>query len=303
MRGSTTNLALTVREITHEDDPTLDAGEVRREPLFSFPVKVCKAVNEKATKPKLDTAAPSGSEIEVKRLDPATGEYFPFEQIIHGKRSGDTFRTIPEEALTAIAERQKPQKDVMIAEGKIPAGDIPRRRITGTFYLQPEDGAGSAYRLAYEALLAEGAAVVTYYTNSRGTCRLATIYASEELECLCLVTIAYAGCEATPDDAVRAHLAAKVDAKQIKMARQILRNLGDGRTLLAEATDKAGEEQKALLEQAMAGEKISVPATPEVEVAATSDLNALLEASIAATPPKKKAAAKRPAKKRATAKA
>lgn len=281
MRGTNQLLALT----TQVDEIT---GEVK--PLFSFPVQVCKAMDEDAKEAKIETATPSGAKTDdLERLDPVTGEAFAYSALRHGVHVGDEFHEIPDEAIEEIKAATK--VTTMVALGKVDLDAIPRERVTGSYFLQSPAKGGSpkAYRLTYEALRAvpkkgkaparKAQAIITKRTATTRQ-KLCALYANEELGCLMLVDLRFGACAREPDAQILAPQQAEVEEKQVDMARKVIGALPDGHDALDIEVDEALPLRAELIAKAAAGQAIEAPAKPVAEVAQADDLTAALEASI-----------------------
>jgi non-homologous end joining protein Ku len=250
--------------------------------LVSFPVQVCKATDDGGDV-KIDNAAPSGAPIKLRYTDEATGETFDYGDRLRGVKVGDEFKQIPADSLKAIDEQTKVK--TMKALGSLPLKTAREKygdRVNGRYFLQvpAKSGSATAYRLTYEALLKDKAALVTKRTP-RSRQQLGYIYADKDLGCLVYVTLAFADCIREPDEQVKIALTAKVEAKQVDMARQIIGALPDGVEALDTESDEAVPLRRELVEKAVAGESIEAP-TPVAQTTATEDLTAALEASLAA---------------------
>lgn len=248
--------------------------------LVSFPVQVVKATDD-GKDVTFENAAPSGADIELQRIDTGTGEVFEYAERLRGVKVGDEFKPIDPEAIKAIDEATKVK--TMVALDSMPLDEARAKygdRVTGRYFLQvpAKGGSATAFRLTYEALLAEKRAIVTKRTP-RSRQQLGIVYADEEAGALVMLSLAFASSVREPDEQVKAHLTAKVDAKQVKVARQVVKAIGDG-TALDTETDEALPLRAELVEKAIAGEAIDVPA-PVAHTGAQEDVGALLEKSLA----------------------
>jgi non-homologous end joining protein Ku len=277
MKGDNHLLAITTKTVTPKQDPSLSKGEKRIEPLFAFPVQVCKATE--SSKSKFDIAAPSGAERKQVYLDTSTGEIVEDSECPRGVRIGDEFRAIPTEAIT---EAKGQKSNMIVALGKIDLDQIDLTRADGVYFVQSpaKGGSAKAYRLTYEALLADKKALVVKRTP-RTNEKLAVIYAHPEFKCLVLEQLVFASDVRDPDDQVLSHLTAQVEQEQIDQVRKVIAGLSDGDEVLATAKDDNLERIDALLEKAVEGEAITAP-TPIAETVESDDLTAMLEASLAA---------------------
>lgn len=278
MRGDNHVLAVT----TKKDEVT---GEVT--PLFYFPVQVCAAVEAKEV--KFDIAGPSGAPRKQAFLDSGTGELIGDDECLRGVRIGDEFKPIEQEAIDAIKEATEIR--MMMALGTVDFDQIPWDRSTGTYFIQSpaKGGLPKSYRILYEALLPvmkgktvqrKAKAIVTKRT-ARSRQKLCVIYADPTRGCLMMQELRFASALREPDEQVLAPQTAAVEDKQVEMARQVVDGLGDGFAAIETEVDEAMSLRQELIEQAVAGETIHVP-TPVAESAATTDLTAMLEASLAA---------------------
>jgi non-homologous end joining protein Ku len=272
MRGDNYLLALT----TTTDEIT---GDVK--PLFAFPVQVCKATEDKAV--KFEVAAPSGAKREQKWLDPATGEIVTNDQCPRGIYVGDTFRPIDPEAIKAIEAENK--ITTMVAEGRRDLNGLREKygdRISDRYFIQSpaKGGSATAYRLTYEALLADQQAIVVRRTK-RTKQAVGFIYASAEDQCLVMCEVKFAAQMREPDEQVKQPLTVDVSQKQIEMARKVIAGMAEADTVLDTAADEADDAKRGLIEQALAGEAITAPTTIAAEVQ-QDDLEAVLAASLEA---------------------
>lgn len=287
MRGDHTILTLTT---------TYNEATGETQPLFSFPVQVCKATS--SVDVKLDSATASGSTYSQVYRDDATGEIIEERKdLVKGIREGEGFKAIPAESLKAIDEQTKLPD--MRVEKAVPLAEVPFERATGFYFLQspPKGGAHKAYRLTYEALAAKGkkhpARALRVKFTSRTRQKLAAVYADTDRKCLVAVTLTFAADMREPDEAVLAPQKVEVEEKQVEMARTVIAALenpvdpktkqpvdaGDWNT----PVDDAIEQKRELVEQAVAGKTIEAPTTPVAETVEADGIEALLEESIAVT--------------------
>lgn len=280
MRGDKHLLALTT---------TVDEISGETKPLFGFPIQVCKATETK--EPKFENAAPSGGSYTVMYRDDVTGQMFEYADRLRGVKNGDDFRPIDPAAIAAIDEATK--TDTMVALGSMPLTDALAKygdRITGSYYIQmpKEAGAASYYKLTYEALRAqkkgkkvEPAMCVVTKRTAKTRQQLGVLYADEDRKCLRMATLSFAASMREPDAQVLAPQTAEVQQAAVDKARTLIVGMTDGGQILDTEIDEAIPQREALIEQALAGEKIDVP-TPVAETKATDDLMGALEASLAA---------------------
>jgi non-homologous end joining protein Ku len=279
MRGDNHVLAVT----TTTDEVS---NEVR--PLLYFPIQVCKATDDREV--KFDIAAPSGAPRKQVYTDESSGEVVEDAACLRGVKVGDVFNPIDPEAIAKINEATK--IDTMIVIGTVDFTSIPWDRSTGTYFVQSpaKGGAPKIYRLIYEALLpvkakkgtpAVAAKALVTKRTARSRQKLCVIYADPAKECLMLQELRFASTLREPDEQVKAPMLAQVEEAQIEKARSVIAGLGDGAVAIDNEVDDAVALKADLIEQALAGETLSVP-TPIAQTAASDDLSAMLEASLAA---------------------
>lgn len=270
MKGDNYLLALT----TTKDEVT---GEIK--PLFAFPVQVCKATEDKGV--KFEVAAPSGAKREQKWLDPATGELVENSQCPRGVYVGEDFKPIDPEAIKAIDAEDK--ITTMVAEGRRDLAGLREQygdRISERYFIQSptKNGSAKAYRLTYEALLADEQAVIVRRTK-RTKQALGFIYASKADGCLVMCEVKFAHQMRTPDEQVKQPLTVDVAQAQIDQARKVIAGMPAADTVLDTATDTADEKKRELIEAAIAGDEIVKP-TSIANTVVEDDLEAALAASL-----------------------
>lgn len=278
MRGDNHLLA-----ITTSTDPV--TGEVK--PLFAFPIQVCKATAADADV-KFVGAAPSGADYVVKYMDEATGEMFEYDQRLRGVKIGDEFKQIPDESIAEIEESTKIK--TMVGLGHAPLRDVRAKygdRVTGVYFIQsPKGGSPKAYRLTYEALLADEAAgrpamAIITKRSARTRQKLAFIYADADRGCLVMNEVTFTAAIREPDAMVLAPQQAQVEEKQVAMARQVIDGMPQGLDVLASEYDEAVPMKQALIDKAVEGEAIVAPVKPVVESIEEESLEDALTASLA----------------------
>src|ERR671911_100305 len=117
--------------------------------LVNIPVKLYSAVSRKTVRfHQID--AESGQRIRQQRVNPASGDEVPYEQIVKGYEiSPDKYVTITPEELEAL----EPQKTRTIdIEEFVDLEQIDPIYYDHPYYLVPDKGAGKAYKLLLEAM-------------------------------------------------------------------------------------------------------------------------------------------------------
>lgn len=288
MKGDNHLLALTTKTVTATDDPSLAEGETRLEPLFAFPVQICKATEDIDV--KFDIAAPSGAPRKQVYMDESTSEIVEDADCLRGVRLSETdFRVIPDEAITEVRGQKS---NMMVVEGTVALHQLAPQRTSGFYYVQSpvKGGSAKAYRLVYEALRAQRAGTgkkilrearaLVLKRTPRTNEKLCAIYADEDRGCLAMVQMVFAAQIREPDAQVLAPQTAEVTQAQIDMAVQVVNSLTDGADFLATAEDVNVPRKRDLMEKALEGETIAAP-TPIAATVETDDLMGALEASLA----------------------
>jgi DNA end-binding protein Ku len=255
--------------------------------LVNIPVKLYSAVSRKTVRfHQID--AESGQRIRQQRVNPASGDEIPYEQIVKGYEiSPDRYVTITPEELEAL----EPQKTRTIdIEEFVDLEQIDPIFYDHPYYLAPDKGAAKAYKLLLDAM-AEADKVAIARVVIRSKENLVALRAHEGA--ITMETMLFPD-EVVKPDSIEEIAAADGDAKTTKreldMAKQLIESLSSD----FDPTGYRDEYREAvldLIERKAAGETITIEA-PEPAREEVPDLMAALEASIASskTPPKKRAA-------------
>jgi DNA end-binding protein Ku len=261
--------------------------------LVNIPVKLYSAVSRKTVRfHQID--AESGQRIRQQRINPATGEEVPYEQIVKGYEIGpDRYVTISPDELEAL----EPQKTRTIdIEDFVDLAEIDPIYYDHPYYLAPDTGAGKAYKLLYDAMEEAGKVAIARVVI-RSKENLVAIRPHDGV--LTMETMLFAD-EVIPTDSLDELSAAdgdhKTSPRELEMAKQLIDSLSS-----EFEPDKYHDEYRErvleLIERKAQGETVVVEAPPE-EPKKVPDLMSALEASIAAAKsPKGDGAGK--AKKRA----
>jgi len=268
--------------------------------LVNIPVKLYSAVSRKTVRfHQID--AESGQRIRQQRVNPASGDEIPYEQIVKGYEiSPDKYVTITPEELEAI----QPQKTRTIdIEEFVDLEQIDPIYYDHPYYLAPDKGAAKAYKLLLDAMEeADKVAIARVVIRSKES--LVAIRAAGPL--LTMETMLF------PDEVVEPESLDEIPVDEVKttkqelqMAQQLIDSLsGDWEP--DKYHDEYRERVLDLIERKAQGEEIAVQPVAE-EPAKVPDLMAALEASIKAVKDRGDesgdgAPAKKPARKRAPAK-
>src|SRR5215211_5703432 len=243
--------------------------------LVNIPVKMYSAVSRKTVRfHQID--AESGQRIRQQRVNPASGDEIPYEQIVKGYEiSPDKYVTITPEELEAL----EPQKTRTIdIEEFVDLEQIDPIYYDHPYYLAPDKGAAKAYKLLLDAMdQADKVAIARVVLRSyHGAITMETMLFPDEV--------------VSPDSIEELAAAdgnAKTTKRELDMAKQLIESLS-GDFDPSGYKDEYRERVLDMIERKAAGETITVEA-PEPERKEVPDLMAALEASIAAskTPPKK----------------
>jgi DNA end-binding protein Ku len=255
--------------------------------LVNIPVKLYSAVSRKTVRfHQID--AESGQRIRQQRVNPASGDEIPYEQIVKGYEiSPDRYVTITPEELESL----EPQKTRTIdIEEFVDLEQIDPIFYDHPYYLAPDKGAAKAYKLLLDAMAeADKVAIARVVIRSKES--LVALRAHEGA--ITMETMLFPD-EVVKPDSIEEIAAADGDAKTTKreldMAKQLIESLS-GDFDPTGYRDEYRERVLDLIERKAAGETITIEA-PEPERQEVPDLMAALEASISAskTPPKKRAA-------------
>jgi DNA end-binding protein Ku len=256
--------------------------------LVNIPVKLYSAVSRKTVRfHQID--AESGQRIRQQRVNPASGDEVPYEQIVKGYEiSPDKYVTITPEELEAL----EPQKTRTIdIEEFVDLEQIDPIYYDHPYYLAPDKGAAKAYKLLLDAMReADKVAIARVVIRSKEN-----LVALRSLDgAITLETMLF------PDEVVDPgsieELASvdgdvKTTKRELDMAKQLIESLSSDFDPTG-YSDEYRERVLDLIERKAAGETITIEA-PEPERKEVPDLMAALEASIAASksPPKKPARA------------
>ncbi|MDP9294565.1 MAG: Ku protein [Actinomycetota bacterium] len=276
--------------------------------LVNVPVKLYSAVSRKTVRfHQLNEK--TGHRIQQKRVDPATDEEVPYEQIVKGfELTKDRYVVVTPEELDAIAPEKTRTIDI---EDFVDLEDIDPIYYDHPYYLVPDKGAAKAYGLLLEAMRESGKVAIARVVL-RSKEQLVAIRPAGNV--LAMETMIFHD-EVVPEDELDEVPDAKdlkTSDRELKMAQQLIASLTS-----EFEPDKYRDEYRDkvldLIERKAEGHEIAVqPEAPEP--AKVPDLMAALEASLAAVKDdsagsngkaeekKAKSAKKRPARAKAGAK-
>src|SRR3954453_17683082 len=245
--------------------------------LVNIPVKLYSAVSRKTVRfHQID--AESGQRIRQQRVNPASGDEIPYEQIVKGYEiSPDRYVTITPEELDAL----QPQKTRTIdIEEFVDLEQIDPIYYDHPYYLVPDKGAAKAYKLLLDAMKDAGKVAVARVVI-RSKENLVAIRPLDGV--LTMETMLFAD-EVIPSDGIEeipADGEAKTSARELEMAKQLIDSLTSDFEP-GKYRDEYRDRVLEMIERKAEGEEIVVEA-PEEEPQKVPDLMAALEASIAGT--------------------
>jgi DNA end-binding protein Ku len=267
--------------------------------LVNVPVKLYSAVSRKTVRFH-QLNADTQARIQQKRVDSDTGDEVPYERIVKGYEiSPDRYVVIEPDELEALDPEKTRTIDIL---DFVDESDIDPIFYDHPYYLVPGAGADKAYRLLLEAMEQSGkVAIAKVVIRSKES--LVAIRPAGEV--LTMSTMLFFD-EVVPvdrlDELPKADKATKASKRELDMAEQLIGSLTSDFEP-EKYRDDYRERVLDLINRKAEGEEIAVSAPPE-EPKPVPDLMAALEASIKAAKTEEdgKGGARRPARKRATAK-
>jgi DNA end-binding protein Ku len=244
--------------------------------LVNIPVKLYSAVSKKTVRfHQID--AESGQRIRQQRVNPASGEEVPYEQIVKGYEIGpDRYVTISPDELDAL----EPQKTRTIdIEDFVELDQIDPIYYDHPYYLAPDKGAGKAYKLLLDAMEDAGKVAIARVVI-RSKENLVAIRPHDGV--LTMETMLFADEVISPDsldEMAAADGEGTTSKRELDMAKQLIDSLSS-EFEPEKYHDEYRERVLDLIERKAQGETVVVEA-PEEEPKKVPDLMAALEASIA----------------------
>jgi DNA end-binding protein Ku len=245
--------------------------------LVNIPVKLYSAVSRKTVRfHQID--AESGQRIRQQRVNPASGEEVPYEQIVKGYEIGpDRYVMISPDELEAL----EPQKTRTIdIEDFVELEQIDPIYYDHPYYLAPDKGAGKAYKLLLDAMEDAGKVAIARVVI-RSKENLVAIRPHDGV--LTMETMLFADEVISPDsldEMAAADGEGATSKRELDMAKQLIDSLSS-EFEPEKYHDEYRERVLELIERKAQGETVVVEA-PEEEPKKVPDLMAALEASIAA---------------------
>jgi len=244
--------------------------------LVNVPVKLYSAVSKKTVRFN-QLNAETGNRIQMKRMDPETGEEVTFDQIVKGyELTKDRYVIITPDELDALDPERTRTIDILDFVDLVEIDPI---YYDHPYYLVPDKGAEKAYGLLLGAM-SEAGKVAIARVVLRSKEALVAIRPADDL--LMMETMIFHDEVVPPDELEDLPDARKlkVSDRELKMAQQLIDSLSsefDPTRYRDEYRDKVLD----LIERKAQGEEIAVqPEAPKAEK--VPDLMAALEASLAA---------------------
>jgi DNA end-binding protein Ku len=277
--------------------------------LVNVPVKLYSAVSRKTVRFN-QLNEKTGNRIQMKRVDPETGDDVPFEQIIKGfELTKDRYVVITPDELDALDPERT--RTIQI-EDFVDQEEIDPIYYDHPYYLVPDKGAAKAYGLLLNAMEASGKVAIARVVIRSKEALVAIRPAGELLMMETMIfhdeVVPHDDLDDLPDSKDL-----KVSDREVKMAQQLIDSLSS-EFAPEKYRDEYRDKVLDLIERKASGEAIVVQ--PEAPAPAkVPDLMAALEASLAAvkdeTPkassddgekPKKSTRKKSPAREKAGSK-
>jgi len=276
--------------------------------LVTVPVKMYSAVSRKTVRfHQLNKT--TGSRIQMRRVDPSTGDEVAYEDIVKGyELSPDRYVLIEPDELESLDPKKTKTIDIL---DFVDLAEIDPIFYDHPYYLAPGAGGAKPYRLLLEAMRETGKVGVAKVVI-RSKEQLVALRPMEG-DILGMATMIFADEVVDPRriDELPEEGDVEVNDRELAIAKQLVESLAD-QFEPGKYRDTYREEVLGLIERKAAGEKIAVQ--PQVEEPApVPDLMAALKASLdavrsdgdgdadgAAAKPKK--AKKAPARRAPTAK-
>jgi DNA end-binding protein Ku len=264
--------------------------------LLNVPVKLYSAVARRGISLR-EIRESDGARIRHRRVAEGTEEEVPYEKIVKAfEITKDRYVPLSKDELASLDPKKTRAIEV---QDFVEIAEIDPIYFDSPYYLGPADGAEKAYSLLAQAMEESGKVAVARFVF-RNKEHLAAIRPGDGV--LTLTTMRFADEVVPPSelDDVLPSEKPKVAKRELEMAEQLIDSLT--RSFDPSAyRDEYREELLAMIERKAAGEEVMAAPEEEREPTKAPDLMAALEESIAAVQGQHdgKAAAKKPAKKRA----
>ena len=272
--------------------------------LVNVPVKLYSAVQRKNVRfNQLD--AEGHVRIQMKRVNPLTGEEVPYERLVKGYEVGpDRYVVVEPDELEALEPRRTKTIDIL---DFVELADIDPIFYDHPYYLAPGAGGAKPYKLLLDAMRETGKVGIAKVVIRQ---KEALVALRPHGDLLQMDTLIYFD-EIVPQDRIDElpdDDSVEINERELSIAKQLVESLAT--TWEPEQyKDEYREKVLAMIEQKAAGEEIAVQPAAE-ETAPVPDLMSALKASLDAVKgrdggagAKKPAAKRKPAKKPAAKRA
>src|SRR5579875_198800 len=242
--------------------------------LVNVPVKLYSATSPKSVRFH-QISSRTGARIRQKRVDSATGEEVPFDEIVKGyELSADRYVLVEPEELDALDPRATRTIDI---EEFVEQSQIDPIYYDHSYYVAPAAGGAKAYRLLLEAMRESGRVAIgrIVLRSKQQLCALRPVG-----DVLTLSTMLFGDEVLEPllDELDSLSDVATTD-RELEMAKQLIQSLSADFDP-TRFHDEYRERVLALIERKAAGEEIAVAPAADQPPSAP-DLMAALEASLA----------------------
>jgi DNA end-binding protein Ku len=269
--------------------------------LVTVPVKLYSAVQRKSVRFN-QLSAKTGARIQMKRVDPTTGDEVPYEDLVKGyELSPDRYVVIEPEELDALDPKATKTIDIL---DFVELADIDPIFYDHPYYLAPGAGGAKPYRLLLDAMRETGKVAIAKVVIRSKESLVALRPVGDVLE---MATLLFADEVVDPARLDEIPAAEDVDTndRELTIAKQLVESLAT-EWEPEKYHDEYRERVLELIERKAAGEEIAVAPAQE-EAQPMPDLMSALKASLdavrertgdegedgAAAKPKRKAPAKK----------
>jgi DNA end-binding protein Ku len=267
--------------------------------LVTVPVKLYSAINRKTVRFH-QLNGPTGVRIAQKRVDPQSGEEVAYEDIVKGYEiAPDRYVVIEPGELDALSPKKTKTIEI---EQFVELSEIDPIYYDHPYYLAPGPGGAKPYKLLVEAMRDTGkVAIARVVIRSKE----ALVALRPIGDALGMATMIFADEVLPPDriDEIKEAEEVKTTKRELEIAQQLVQSLaGDFKP--DEFHDVYREQVLEMIERKAQGKEIAVQPEPEEVTAPAPDLMGALKASLEAVKAREgDGAAKKPAKRKAPAKA
>jgi DNA end-binding protein Ku len=245
--------------------------------MVTVPVKLYSAVDRKTVRFH-QLSGKSGARVAQKRVDAASGEEVPYEDVVKGyELAPDRYVVIEPGELESL--QPKKTKTIEIEEF-VDLSQIDPVYYDHPYYLAPGPGGAKPYRLLLEAMRETGKVAIARVV----------IRSKEQLvavrpigDALGMATMLFADEVLSPQrlDEVAETSDVKTTKRELDVAKQLVDSLA-GNFVPDDFRDTYREDVLALIENKAQGKAIAVAPAPEEAAAPAPDLMSALKASLAA---------------------